>query len=186
MNPNLVKSALLSIGIHLSVLLPFFHTVFVSNPPAVDLAAGMSSVELEWVEPSAASVVPKEPDVQDKGEEPEEAARRPASPLEQWLQDAGVVRPSNAPGAMLNPAPLYPRVARQQGWEGNVVIRALVSPSGAIASARVASSSGHTSLDGAALSAVEQWRFRPARRKGQAVASQVEVPITFKLKQRTE
>lgn len=176
MNPNLVKSVLFSVGIHLSVLMPLFRPAFVSNPPAVDFAAGMSAVELEWVEKPAA---------EEKGEGPEEKARASA-PREQWLEDPGVVRASAAPGAVVNPAPLYPRIARLQGWEGNVVIRALVSPSGAVASARVASSSGHTSLDSAALSVVERWKFRPARRKGRAVASQVEVPIIFQLKQRTD
>ena len=171
MSPDLVKSALVSAGIHLSILAPFFGTGMAAAPPQVDLAAGMSSVELEWVEPSV---------------EPAESAGRPTAPAEEWVQDAGVLRAFAAPGAVANPSPLYPRVARQQGWEGTVIVQAWVDPSGAVASAQVNRSSGHTILDDAALAAVQQWRFRPARRNRQAVASRVEIPITFRLKRQTE
>lgn len=177
MNSNLVKSALFSLGLHLSVLMPFFHPIRVSSPPAVDLTAGTSSVELEWAEKQPAEEEAEEP-------APEKMPARAAS-QEQWVADPGVVQ-ATSPGSAVNPAPLYPRIARLNGWEGTAVIRALVSPSGGVASAQAARSSGHTILDGAALAAVRQWKFQPARHKGQAVASQVEIPVTFRLKQQRE
>lgn len=179
MNPNLVKSALFSAGVHLSILIPFFGSGVMSALPEVDLVAGMSSVELEWVDREA---VPSE----EEGEGPAGAARRLAAPPEEWLQDVGVLRSFSGPRGIANPVPLYPRDARLRGWEGTMLIQASVNPLGAVTAAGINRSSGHASLDGAALAAVRQWRFRPARRKGQAVASQVEVPITFRLKQQSE
>ena len=175
MTPNLIKSTLLSVSVHFFLLMPFFPPAPVSNPPRVDLAAGTSSVELEWV------AAPEE-----DGEESVEEIRPGRALPDSWVEDVGVVRSAAEAGAVINPAPLYPRVARVQGWEGTTVIRVLVNPSGVVASARVAQGSGHSVLDGAALTAVRQWKFQPARRKGQAVASQVEVPIRFRLKDQDE
>jgi protein TonB len=42
-------------------------------------------------------------------------------------------------------------------------------------------SSGFASLDQAAVAAVESWEFEPGRLDGEPVASQVEVPIQFRL-----
>ncbi len=83
-----------------------------------------------------------------------------------------------------NPKPRYPRSARLLGHEGRVVLRVEVTRGGAPASVRVASSSGFSELDAAALRAVRRWRFAPARRAGVAVAGAVEVPIVFRLTDR--
>ncbi|MGZ8199259.1 MAG: energy transducer TonB, partial [Methylosarcina sp.] len=45
----------------------------------------------------------------------------------------------------------------------------------------VQQSSGHKQLDEAAIEAVKQWTFIPAKRGDKAVASTVTVPIQFKL-----
>ncbi len=47
----------------------------------------------------------------------------------------------------------------------------------------VARSSGHSSLDRAALRAVKKWVFTPAKRGKRPVASRVQVPVTFRLSQ---
>ena len=56
-----------------------------------------------------------------------------------------------------------------------------VSPNGVPAQVTVKESSGHDSLDAAALDTVRRWRFTPATLGGTAVAGAVEVPITFRL-----
>ena len=48
---------------------------------------------------------------------------------------------------------------------------------------RIAESSGTPSLDEAALAAVRQWRFTPARRNGEAAEDVVLVPVSFTLLQ---
>lgn len=80
-----------------------------------------------------------------------------------------------------NPVPAYPRQARLKGWEGTVVLAVTVGPDGRCRSLAVARSSGFALLDRAALEAVRQWRFEPARRNGLAVEAVAEVPVTFRL-----
>lgn len=72
-------------------------------------------------------------------------------------------------------------MARHNGYQGTVLVRAEVSVEGNCLQARVEKSSGYAVLDQAALEAVKQWRFLPARRGGQTVAAWVEVPVTFRL-----
>lgn len=77
--------------------------------------------------------------------------------------------------------PEYPRLAREEGWEGTVSLELLVTDRGAVAEARVAKSSGHVALDEAALEAARTWTFEPARRGGVATAARVRMPVTFRL-----
>ena len=88
------------------------------------------------------------------------------------------VRPS---GTSMNRPPAYPRRAREQGWEGVVVLQVRVEADGAPAHVEIASSSGHDVLDRAALAAVARWRFLPAQRAGRPLVSSVEVPVRFQL-----
>lgn len=81
-----------------------------------------------------------------------------------------------------NPPPIYPRLARQRGWEGLVALRVKVSAAGEVVEAWVENSSGHGVLDQAALTAVKSWRFRPAQEGMRAVAGVARVPIEFRLR----
>lgn len=87
-------------------------------------------------------------------------------------------RPAAGPG---NPAPSYPWISRRRGEEGRVILEVAVDKQGRAREVRVTRSSGHARLDRAALEAVRNWRFVPARRGGAAVAGQIEVPIVFQL-----
>lgn len=80
-----------------------------------------------------------------------------------------------------NPPPEYPRRARQLGFEGTVLLRVWVNPSGGVDRAEIAASSGYAVLDDSALSAVKGWRFKAARQGGQPVAALVQVPVRFAL-----
>lgn len=81
-----------------------------------------------------------------------------------------------------NPKPPYPFAARRNGMEGSVVLRAYVLEDGHCAEVKLLKSSGHDLLDNSALETVKRWRFVPASRGETAVASWVEVPITFRLR----
>ncbi len=83
------------------------------------------------------------------------------------------------PQKAYSPPPRYPADAWQQGIGGRVVLRVQVAADGRVRAASVYRSSGHRSLDRAALQAVRKWRFEPARRLGVAVPTEVAVPITF-------
>ena len=81
-----------------------------------------------------------------------------------------------------NPAPPYPAFARRRHEEGRVLLRVTVSPDGSPARVQLQTSSGHESLDNAALTTVATWRFIPARQGDTAITSEVVVPITFALR----
>ncbi len=100
----------------------------------------------------------------------EEASPEPA----QLLQAA-------KPDYAYNPQPDYPVLLREQGVGGVVWLRVWVDSEGLPGEIKLAKGSGYRLLDDAALRAVQQWRFTPARRGGNKLASWVEFPIRFTL-----
>lgn len=92
-----------------------------------------------------------------------------------------LTEPSFGAAYLRNPPPSYPGVAQQRGWQGTVLLKVHVQASGRPDHVGLASSSGHDSLDDAAIEAVTNWRFVPARRGDQAIDGWVQVPIEFKL-----
>lgn len=180
MDAAFLRSALVSLTVHGLVLAPLGAPA-VLRPATVEVQTGVSSLELTFVpspprrvdEPSADGVRAMEPSV----EHPPTDRRLPQAPS---AAQAGAATPRHGPG-WRNPAPPYPWLARLNGWEGTVVVRARVAPSGLAAAASVVRSSGFTVLDEAALTSVRRWRFAPASRGRQPVVSQVEIPIVFRL-----
>lgn len=75
---------------------------------------------------------------------------------------------------------LYPSDAWDEGLEGRVELFVTVDTHGEVAGVEIASSAG-AGFDAAAIAAVRQWRFEPARRAGLAVVSRIRVPISFSL-----
>lgn len=91
------------------------------------------------------------------------------------------VSPAHDAGYLHNPKPKYPAVAIARNWEGLVRLRVYVLPNGTAGQVVLHQSSGHGALDEAALDVVQRWRFVPAKRGEQAIASWVVVPLVFKL-----
>ncbi|PYC46117.1 energy transducer TonB [Pseudomonas soli] len=93
------------------------------------------------------------------------------------------VTPASATAAYLkNPAPEYPQMAQRRGWEGTVLLRVEVLPSGKPGQIQIQKSSGRDALDAAALAAVKRWSFVPAKQGEVAQVGWVSVPIDFKLR----
>ncbi len=80
-----------------------------------------------------------------------------------------------------NPAPTYPSLSRRMGEQGKVLVRVLVSAEGLVERIELKNSSGSRRLDQAALDAVKQWKFVPARQGELKVSAWVLVPIAFTL-----
>ncbi|HEX7801703.1 MAG TPA: energy transducer TonB [Pseudoxanthomonas sp.] len=78
------------------------------------------------------------------------------------------------------PSPRYPSEALRRGESGTVLVRVEVDVNGAPAGVALVQRSGSRDLDRAAMEAVRKWRFMPAQRDGQAVASSLVIPIDFK------
>lgn len=91
------------------------------------------------------------------------------------------VTPAHDAGYLHNPKPRYPPIAIARNWEGLVRLRVYVLPNGTPGQVVLQQSSGHDALDQAALEVVQRWRFVPAKRGEQAIASWVVVPLVFKL-----
>lgn len=84
-----------------------------------------------------------------------------------------------APVPVSSPAPRYPRDALRRGESGETVLRIHVGADGVPGEIDLVRSSGSRSLDRAATDAVRKWRFQPARRGGQPIPGEVQVPISF-------
>jgi protein TonB len=77
--------------------------------------------------------------------------------------------------------PEYPEHARARGIEDVVIVRVLVSAAGAPAGVRLLRGARNDSaFDEAALAAVRQWRFSPARRRQAAVSCWFNVAVPFR------
>lgn len=85
------------------------------------------------------------------------------------------------PLGILNPAPVYPALARRQGWEGTVIVRAFVQMDGLPIQVVVEKGSGHKVLDNAALETIRQWKFKPVGQGPRAQGSWIEIPVRFAL-----
>ena len=79
--------------------------------------------------------------------------------------------------------PVYPRLAKEEGWEGIVLLKFLVRTNGTPDHISVQRSSGHTILDKAAMDAIRQWRFTPAMDGNFPVEKYLQVPLKFALQQ---
>ncbi len=89
-----------------------------------------------------------------------------------------------APGILSKVDPSYPSDARQAGLEGTAVLRVQILANGRPGEISVSRSTGHSSLDDAAVTAVAKWRFVPAkdRDSGKTVACYTSLPVSFRLK----
>ena len=97
--------------------------------------------------------------------------------------DEVVSNPAQRPELVSAASPRYPQDAINAGIEGRVVIRFLVGKDGSVESAEIAASSGHSSLDQAAMDTAYSWHFSPARDEyGRAVRCYVRIPIPFQLR----
>lgn len=79
------------------------------------------------------------------------------------------------------PKPRYPRLAQRQGIEGSVTLRLRIDASGHVQDAVVVSATPAGVFDDAALQTARRYRFTPARRGGEAVASTLQQTIRFEL-----
>ena len=82
------------------------------------------------------------------------------------------------------PPPRYPDLARQRGWQGTVLLLVQIDAQGVVTNVEVEESSGYQLLDAAAVNAVRQWRYKPARSPAGPVATEELQPVTFRLPRR--
>jgi protein TonB len=162
--------------------------------PLVEIAEEVASTEAPPAEtlpnPAAQANPPQERPPELAAAQPIALPQRTPAPDPPRSQTAALPAPAIVqPGANvvdnlprklpLNPAPPYPQDAWLARIQGRVVLKVLVEPAGTVGVVAVHATSGSASLDDAALTTVQTWRFEPARRRGTAVAHEVLVPVRF-------
>ena len=90
-----------------------------------------------------------------------------APSLKDREQAAGIVRAK------------YPKILRDAGIEGRVVVWAFIDERGVVRNCQIHTSCGNAALDDAAAAAVMEFSFRPALNYDKNVPVWVSIPITF-------
>jgi protein TonB len=86
----------------------------------------------------------------------------------------------NAPSFIHRAMPVYPPLARRRGREGRVVLTLLIDQAGKVQKIDITEPAGY-GLTEAAIEAVRNSTFAPARVNGKKVVSRAVLPIRFKL-----
>ena len=84
-------------------------------------------------------------------------------------------------GSINNPHPPYPIIARKKGIEGSLILSVSVNNDGSVGNVIIKKSSGHKILDKVSKETIEKWLFVPAKRMGQTIKDDIQVPIKFVL-----
>lgn len=96
------------------------------------------------------------------------------------VEQADVVSP---PVLVKEVKPTYPKAAKRRKQQGTVLLTVTVDADGRVLDVRVTKPLVPR-LDDEAVKAVKLWRFKPATRNGMAVAVEIEIEMTFSLRQR--
>lgn len=125
--------------------------------------------------PPEAPVTAATPAIPEPKPAPAEIPRAQSSP-----PPTAVTPPRSEAAHLNNPPPVYPLVAQRRGDHGTVLLRLIVTADGLAKNVSVEKSSGHRALDDAALAAVRNWRFVPARQGSQSIDWPYTQAIVFK------
>lgn len=89
--------------------------------------------------------------------------------------------PSTDADYLQNPKPVYPRLSKTLGEQGQVIHSVLIGVDGHPISATLVKSSGYDRLDQAAYKAVMAWRYIPGKRNGVVAQMSYNAPINWVL-----
>jgi protein TonB len=112
---------------------------------------------------------------------PSATATATASPKNLPTQTASFSPPRTDAFALSNPLPIYPPLSRRQGEEGRVLLNVHILENGQVGEVTIRQSSGFSRLDEAALVAVRQWHYVPAKQNGVPLAYWYVQPLSFSL-----
>lgn len=87
-------------------------------------------------------------------------------------------KPDTPPTPVRTPPPKYPEQLKREGVSGMVVVNVIIETDGTVAEVEVRKST-NSDFEAPALEAVKNWRFRPAKKDGQAIRTKVALPLKF-------
>ena len=100
-------------------------------------------------------------------------------PSRSWGQTPGSTPPNVVPPSVLTHVEaVYPPSALAEQRHADVVLTVTIDVDGHVSAVEVASSGGDD-LDQAAIVAVRQWTFVPAKRNGVPISSRIRIPFHF-------
>lgn len=173
-----------AVGLSLALHAGVFASLAGTQPVRFSVEQAPTSMDLVLMPPEppapAVTPMPQPLDPEPALPIPAEVAPQPPTPPVVSEERRGALS-EVLPGYLRNPAPVYPRLARERGYEGTVRLEVEVLASGRAGTVRVLEGSGHALLDDAAAQAVRRWTFRPAQRWHTPVTLLVEIPIRFRL-----
>ncbi|WP_371381020.1 TonB family protein [Sporomusa aerivorans] len=133
------------------------------------------------VTPAPVASLPPEAAIGGGDAQPVTAA--PAAPSSGSVSSGSASGGIAPPGVLSRVEPVYPQSARQAGINGTVMLKVQVLEDGNPGRVTLSKTSGNDSLDEAAIAAVQQWRFVPARNRdtGRSVVCITTIPVSFRL-----
>ena len=105
----------------------------------------------------------------------------PAIPVAMKPTPQNVIPTLVAPAVISRVMPAYPLSKRESGESAQIVAQILVGIDGQPKSVEITQSSGFSDFDNSAISALQKWRFNPARQNGAAVEVKYQVPVRFEI-----
>ncbi len=91
--------------------------------------------------------------------------------------------PYDDPPVAITPIrPVYPEIAQEAGIEGVVVVQAFIDKKGRVKETLILKGVPNTGLDEAAMEAIRNTRFRPAKQRERSVGVWISIPVNFRLK----
>jgi len=178
MTPQLKIAFTLSASLHAAALMGIGPT----NPVEWDVHRAQTSLEIQIVAATKIAQIVEDKETPEAVEPQLQEIQKP-DPVEETIvanKEQGALA-EFLPSHLRNPPPVYPRLARQSGYEGTVLLKVEVLPTGRAGQIQISQSCGYPMLDREALRAIQKWRFNPAQQLGSPVSAWVELPITFKL-----
>jgi len=91
---------------------------------------------------------------------------------------------SSQPQIIKSVAPVYPEIARVAGVEGEVVLKFVLNQEGKVDTGSIniiKNTTGESGCKEAAIVALKQYRFSPAKKNGKAISVWAQQQFTFKL-----
>jgi len=114
----------------------------------------------------------------------------PAPQLALSAPELPAALPKAAPAAVVGPVsriqparlvqrvePVYPEAARRLQMSGKVVVKATITKSGTVSGIQWVS--GNNLFRDSAITALKQWRYKPASLNGEPVESDLEIVLQF-------
>ena len=91
--------------------------------------------------------------------------------------------PYDDPPKPLTPIrPKYPEIAQEAGIEGTVIVQVFVDYKGRVKETIILKGIPNTGLDDAAIAAIRETRFEPAKQRERPLGVWISIPVNFRLK----